>query len=120
FGLWLKRISHGRELVTVTMEGQDPDRAIGVGFELPSEPEYVSIDGAGRGETLVSPHLVEQSLARDHFASMRDQEDEQIELLARQPHLVTGLEYLAPARAHPHVAERELRSEEHTSELQSR
>src|SRR5712692_2913982 len=102
------RISHRRELVTVAVEGEDPDGPVGVGFELPPEPEDVGVNGASGGESLVSPHLVQQSLARDHFAPMGDQKDEQIELLPRQADFPARLEHLPNTRSNPDVAECEL------------
>src|SRR5262245_66642238 len=90
------------ELVAVAVKGQDEDGAIGVGFELPAELQDVRVDSPRRGKPLVSPHFVEQPLARDHLAAMGDQVNEQVELLARETHFLAGSPDLARPRADAH------------------
>src|SRR5215475_9627272 len=97
-----------RELVAVAVKGQDPDRTIDVGFEFLPEPQDVRVDRPRRGESLVAPYLVQKPLPCDHLAPMRDQEHQQVELLAREAQLLTGLEDLAGSRADADVAEGEL------------
>src|SRR5262249_37013240 len=57
---------------------------------------------------LVAPHLVEEAVPGDHLTTMLQEITEEIELLARQPHLTPRAKGLAAAQVDPRVAEREL------------
>src|SRR5690348_15585755 len=81
---------------------------LGILLEFLAEPQHVGVDRPGGGKLLVAPHLVEEAVAGDHLAAVLDEIAEEVELLARQPHLATRAEGLAAAEADPHVPEREL------------
>src|SRR5207247_5882682 len=86
----------------------DEVRALRIVLELLAQPEDMGVHRPRRRELVVPPYLVEQPIPGDHLAPVLHQVAQQVELLPREPHLLAGLEGLAAAQAHAHVAERTL------------
>src|SRR5438128_6696218 len=67
---------------------RSPDRVqqarLAVSLELAAQIGDEHLDRVGRGERVVSPHLVEQALTRDHDALVAHQVLEQLELTLRE------------------------------------
>ena len=70
------------------------DRGLGRA-ELAPEIADVDIDDVGLGIVLVAPNRREDLLAGENAAAMAHQMDEQVELGARQSHLLSGAAHLA-------------------------
>jgi hypothetical protein len=90
------------------VSGENELGTLRVILELLPQPEDVRVHGPGRGKLIVSPHLVQQPIAGDDFASVLDQIPQEIKFLACEPDLSARLEGLPAAQAQPHIAEREL------------
>src|SRR5262245_41792944 len=72
----------------------DPARVLRLVLDLLAEPGDVVVDGTGRREDVVAPDVVQQRLARQHFAPVLDEVRQDPELARRE------LE-IAPALRHP-------------------
>src|SRR5215470_16455279 len=101
-------VSRRRELVTLPVHGDDERGPIGIGLELPSEPQDVRVHRSRGGELFVPPDLVEQAVARDGLTPVLQEVREQVEFLAGEGELTAGLEDLAAATVHAHVAKGQL------------
>src|SRR5689334_20456101 len=68
------------EAVASSVHGQEMHRRPWFAFDLAAQAQHERVDGARRRKCLEAPDLVEQALASDDLARMREKQSDQIEL----------------------------------------
>src|SRR5258708_5533353 len=93
------------ELIPTAMHGQNEPRLLRIHFHFLSQVYDVGVNSARIRIVIVSPHRIQQTVARERLGWMGDEIRQKRKLLRRKVDGIAGAQYLITAKVDLNVAE---------------